>query len=140
VITSIDLQQLARLRLSEAEALYEAGFYDGCSYLCGYAVELALKACICKTLSLSEYPEKELGKAFLTHDFDALQLLSGLRSQIAAERNASIQFNSNWSLCTTWKPEQRYVISGKTQQDALDLLDALRSSPEGVLVWLSQKW
>lgn len=42
--TREELQQLARLRLREAEALFAAGLYDGCVYLCGYVVELALKA------------------------------------------------------------------------------------------------
>jgi HEPN domain-containing protein len=36
------LKDLALLRLREAEALFEAGLYDGAKYLSGYAVELAL--------------------------------------------------------------------------------------------------
>lgn len=53
-----ELQKLACLRLKEAEALYAAGCYDGCAYLCGYVVELALKAAVCATLGIDEYPEK----------------------------------------------------------------------------------
>ena len=63
--TRKELQQLALLRLQEAEALFAGGFYDGSAYLCGYVVELALKARICATLNIDEYPEEgELGKAF----------------------------------------------------------------------------
>jgi len=61
------LQQLARLRLREAEALYGARLYDGCVYLAGYAVELALKARICRLLGLSEYP-LEPKQAFRVHN------------------------------------------------------------------------
>jgi HEPN domain-containing protein len=48
--TRRELQRLACLRLREAEALFGADCYDGCAYLCGYVVELALKAAICATL------------------------------------------------------------------------------------------
>jgi hypothetical protein len=51
------LKQLATIRLREAEALFAAGLYDGCAYLCGYIIELALKARICRLLNLSDYPE-----------------------------------------------------------------------------------
>jgi HEPN domain-containing protein len=44
MVTRQQLQELARTKLKEAEALYSAGFFDGCVYLCGYVVELALKA------------------------------------------------------------------------------------------------
>jgi HEPN domain-containing protein len=80
--TRRELQQLACLRLEEAEALYNAGCYDGCAYLCGYVVELALKAAICATLGVAEYPEKgsRLRESFKTHDFDDLKLLAGMES------------------------------------------------------------
>jgi len=42
------LQDLAIVRLKEAKALLDQGFHDGAYYLCGYAVECALKACIAK--------------------------------------------------------------------------------------------
>ena len=74
--TSKELQELAQLRLREAEALYAAGFYDGCVYLCGYVVELALKACICATLAIPGYPDT---RPFLTHDFKELTLFAGLQ-------------------------------------------------------------
>lgn len=76
--TREELRDLARLRLREAEKLFEAELYDGCVYLCGYVVEFALKACICATLSISAYPDS---RPFLTHDFEELKLLAGLRSR-----------------------------------------------------------
>jgi HEPN domain-containing protein len=72
--TRKQLQELAQLRLQEAEALLAAGLYDGCAYMCGYVVELALKARICATLNVAEYPDnrKGLRDAFRTHVFDDL--------------------------------------------------------------------
>ena len=43
-----DFQQLADVRINEAEALLVQGKYDGAYYLAGYAVECGLKACIAK--------------------------------------------------------------------------------------------
>ena len=42
--TRKELKELALLRLSEAETLFAAGLYDGAGYICGYVLELALKA------------------------------------------------------------------------------------------------
>ncbi len=101
------LQALAQLRLQEAEALFPVGFFDGCAYLCGYVVELALKARICATLGLNEYPEKgsRLKDAFRTHDFDDLKLLAGMEHEFSASRPVLL---SNWSIASKWKLEQRY--------------------------------
>jgi HEPN domain-containing protein len=82
------LQELSRVRLREAEALYNAGLYDGCVYLAGYAVELALKARICRVLHVREYPlSGELGRAFKVHGLDQLKLLAGLSAEIDVTKN-----------------------------------------------------
>jgi HEPN domain-containing protein len=57
VPTRSELKALAELRLEEAEALFEAGCYNGAVYLAGYVVELALKARICRLLDSQEYPD-----------------------------------------------------------------------------------
>ena len=74
------LRELALLRLQEAEVLFSGGLYDGCAYLCGYVVELALKARICATLGVAEYPEKgsRLRDAMKSHVLDDLGLLAGM--------------------------------------------------------------
>ncbi len=61
--TKTELRTLARARLKEAQILFEAKRYDAATYLCGYAVELALKARICQTLGYTHFPETN--KAFL---------------------------------------------------------------------------
>ncbi len=45
-----EVKKIARARLKDAEVLAASRRYEGAIYLCGYAVELGLKARICKTL------------------------------------------------------------------------------------------
>lgn len=139
--TRIELQDISRLRLREAESLYAAGLFDGCVYLCGYVVESALKACICRTLDMTDYLDthRTLGRAFKSHDFDELSILAGVKTQIDANRNGPLWVN--WSTATAWKPERRYEPPGTySAGDAQDLLNSIRDNPDGVLTWLSQRW
>jgi HEPN domain-containing protein len=55
--TITELRTLARARLKDAQILFLAKRYDAATYLGGYAVELALKARICKTLGWTNFPE-----------------------------------------------------------------------------------
>jgi hypothetical protein len=55
--THNELQRLTELRLQEAEALFEKELFDGAAYLCGYVIELALKARICRLLDTEDYPD-----------------------------------------------------------------------------------
>jgi HEPN domain len=51
-----ELDGIASARLEDAKTLLSAGRFDGASYLCGYAVEVALKARICRVLSWPDFP------------------------------------------------------------------------------------
>ena len=63
IVTRSEFQELAEQRLVEAKALLDQGQWDGAYYLAGYAVELALKACIIKTLMATDaFPDKEFSK------------------------------------------------------------------------------
>jgi HEPN domain-containing protein len=53
-----DFQQLAELRLQDAEALLQAGRYEAAYYLAGYAIECALKACIAKRTEAESSPHE----------------------------------------------------------------------------------
>ncbi len=48
--TRNELKELAKLRLREAETLFNAGLYDGSAYLCGYVTEFALNLTTKKAL------------------------------------------------------------------------------------------
>jgi HEPN domain-containing protein len=137
--TRRELQQLSCLRLDEAETLYNAGRYDGCAYLCGYVVELALKAAICATLGVVDYPEKgsRLRESLKTHDFDDLKLFAGMEQAFTV----SPALLANWSVASKWKPGRRYDPRGTYDQIAAgSILDAVRGYPDGVLACISSRW
>ena len=48
MILVAELDGLAAARLEDAKVLLASGRYDGAVYMCGYAVEIALKARICR--------------------------------------------------------------------------------------------
>lgn len=135
-----DLKKIAEIRLKEAQILNSNGYYDGATYLCGYVVETALKARICKNLNIQDYPDTGENKSiFSSHNFDRLLLLSGLQDQISISKNP--QLFQNWSLLTTWKPDGRYQSIGTcSKQSAKDTLQALTQSKFGFLKWIKKQW
>jgi len=137
--TRSELKELAKLRLKEAETLFAARLYDGAVYLCGYAVEFALKARICRLLGVNEYPSSgNLKSVYAVHNFNQLLLLSGLQSKL--DQN-NVALFSNWSIATPWTPERRYSPKGTfSRADALEILDAVRDNPNGVLRWIMRYW
>jgi hypothetical protein len=96
VIATSDLRGIAKARLLDAQVLLRAKRFDGAFYLCGYSVELALKARICRTLKWSGFPQSGTEfqglQSVKTHDLEVL-------------------------------PEKRYQAIGQsTQQQAADML------------------
>lgn len=57
MLTRQELRRIAHARLRDAESLFRARRYDGATYLCGYALEVMLKARICATLHWNDFPE-----------------------------------------------------------------------------------
>ena len=112
MISRAELKKLARSRLQDAEVLFNSRRYDGSVYLCGYAVELALKARICRTLKWTHFPvtsaEFREFQSFRTHNLDTLLRLSGIKSNINPVHFA------DWSVVAVWEPERRYRIAGST--------------------------
>ncbi len=138
--TRNELKELAQLRLKEAETLFHAGLYDGAAYLCGYVIEFALKAKICKLLGVNEYPMSgKLKSAYAVHDFDQLLLLAGLQKKLDPIQHPDVW--ANWSVATPWTPEMRYQPKGTmSKNDAEEILEAVREKPNGVLTWIKKYW
>jgi len=137
--TRDEFKELAKLRLQEAETLFQAGLYDGAAYLCGYVIEFALKARICKLLGVDEYPASgTLKSAYAVHNFDQLLLLAGLKNKLDP---ANVELYTNWSIATPWTPEMRYTPKGTISRDTVEeILDAVRDKPNGVLPWIRKYW
>lgn len=125
MISRLDLRKIARERLADAQALFRARRYDGGVYLCGYAVEIALKARICRTLGWVEFPstnaEFHSYGSFKTHNLDVLLHLS------AREGVVKTRYLADWSTVATWDPEARYKLTGSaTRRDLSRMLAAAR--------------
>lgn len=112
MISRAELESSARARLADAELLSAAGHYDSAVYLCGYAVEMQLKAAICRTLGWDDFPsssgEFEKLRSFRTHDLPILLRLTGKRAEIVNS------YLSEWKEVETWNPEMRYNPAGST--------------------------
>ena len=126
MIARADLEKTARAHLRDAVILSRNRSYDGAVYLCGYAVEIALKARICQTLRWAGFPptpsEFQYVKSVQTHNFEALLLFSWMETRIKPA------LATDWSLVKTWTPEQRYnPVGTQTAADAAGMIAATRT-------------
>lgn len=101
-----EMRKIARARLKDAEVLVSSRRYEGAVYLCGYAVELGLKARICRTLKWQGYPSTNSEfndyRSFKTHNLDILLHLTGIEEKIKNEMLAE------WSAVAGWDSQSRY--------------------------------
>jgi hypothetical protein len=119
-----ELDDIARARIEDARALLVARRFDGATYLCGYAVEVALKARICRTLNWAEFPstggEFHAYRSFQTHELDVLLRLSGQETRLKQTHFAL------WNAVSVWKVESRYNAVGTARQpDAATMIQAV---------------
>ncbi|MBA3343340.1 MAG: HEPN domain-containing protein [Gemmatimonadaceae bacterium] len=105
MIAVADLDTISRARVDDAKILLAAKRFDGAVYMCGYAIEIALKARVCRTLGWNEFPmtqnEFKGLTNFKTHDLDLLLRLSGVEANIK-----QIHFLV-WNAVAVWNPEAR---------------------------------
>ena len=124
MVPRTDLVRRARAHLRDAEILASQQRNDGAVYLCGYAVEIALKARICRTLKWATFPAAagtDRFKSFLIHNLETLLLFSGVEDKIKPA------LATDWSIVKDWNPEQRYSPVGtQTQSGAEDMIAATR--------------
>lgn len=123
MISRRHLRSIATARLRDARVLLRARRYDGAVYLCGYAVEIALKARICRALGWPDFPEDnrefEGYQSLRTHRLDVLLHFSGKEVRVKTRMMAE------WSLVEMWRPEMRYRRVGTaSRRDAADLITA----------------
>jgi len=125
--TPQELKKIAKSRLQESEILFSQRKYDAAVYLCGYAIELALKARICKTLKWTEFPNASVKnpQTFKTHHLITLLALSGI------DQKVKLTCLAEWTVITQgikWDPELRYQkIGSYSRIDAENLLNAVKT-------------
>ena len=133
-MNSKDLQELAKLRLKEAESLLQGNMPAGAYYLAGYAVECALKACIAQKTKEHDFPDKNLVARSYTHDLTRLLRLAGLEQKL----KTSEQLGVNWSLVKDWNESKRYEFTDMTRAEQLHR--AILDKKHGVFQWIQEHW
>jgi len=133
-----DLQQLAELRIREAESLLNASLFDGAYYLAGYAVECALKACFAKKTKEYDFPDKALVNQAYTHNLAQLVRVAGLDGDLQQEIQSDPVFEINWLVVKDWSEEARY--QRHAERKVRDFYRAIVDRRKGVLTWLKGHW
>jgi len=142
---SKQLKLIAKARLRSVEFLMKAKDWDGAVYMMGYVLECALKASVCKTLRLSEYPEnRKTDGHFMTHNLDQLLVLSGMSDLFNI--SAPVVIFQNWSEFTQefqgdW-PAMRYNYNRLQSFDEIKtkkLHNNLIDGPNGILSVITKK-
>ena len=109
--------------------------------MCGYVVECALKACICKNTAQFDFyphPRKVVDNAW-SHDFMKLVGVAGLQDQFRLARIADRALDVNWKEVDSWSEESRYEPR-KVRQAAEDLFAAVSDPDHGVLACIKRYW
>jgi HEPN domain-containing protein len=133
-----DLQELSKVRLKEARALLDLGFYDGAYYLAGYAVECALKACIAKDTRRHQFPDKKRVDSSHSHDFAQLIRVAGLEDEHRERLSSDADFDANWEIVKRWSEQSRYRWNGGESAQAL--VSAVSNRRHGVISWIKLHW
>jgi len=130
-----ELENLADLRIKEAEILLKAGCYHGAYYLAGYSVECTLKACIAKQVKEFDFPDKKLANDSYTHKLSDLVITAGLKQELSVQEKQNKKFRLNWPIVVEWSETSRYRLT-ITEKEAYDLFTALTDKESGILLWL----
>ncbi len=118
--------------------LLRAHEWSGAYYLCGYAVECGIKACIAKQFQRHQFPDLQTVKDSYTHQFGTLMKAAGLDGAHTSEVRSDPVFEINWAVVKDWKSESRYAL--KSRDEAKDLYRAVTSRTSGIFPWIRARW
>src|SRR5450432_2893170 len=96
MLTKSLLMGLTETRRRDAEVLLGSGQYSGAYYLCGYAVECAVKAIVASRFLQGAIPPKNLVIDTYTHDLGKLIGLAGLKTVLDNRVGADPDFAARW--------------------------------------------
>jgi len=132
------LIELAQMRQVEAKLLLKGRRYSGAYYLCGYAVECGLKACVAKQTKRSDFPDKDTVNKSYTHSLTKLVKIAGLGQELDYESGRNESFEQNWAIVKDWEEVSRY--QKYTRQGAEALYEATANNEHGVMQWIRRHW
>jgi hypothetical protein len=142
-VNRLELQQLTRDRVRDAEVLLASGQWAGAYHMAGCALEGALKSCILKLIDDTglifkdkRYLDK-LAKCW-THDLVQLVDLAELTEEFGKARGANPRLDDFWDIAQKWQEVSRY--ERKTEAEARELFEAITNIPDGVLPWIQTRW
>ncbi|MCC4243914.1 HEPN domain-containing protein [Stappia indica] len=133
-----DLRKVAEEKLADARLLFDNRRYSAAYYLCGYSVEIAIKARIAGQFREHAIPERKLVEQIYKHDLDALLGTANLRGELERQARDEPGFAANWAIVKEWKVEARYAII--PQVDTERMLAATGEPETGILPWIRQYW
>jgi hypothetical protein len=134
-----DLQKMAEERVADAAALLAAERFQAAYYLCGYAIECALKACIAKQIREFDFPDRKLINDSYVHNVEKLLKVAGIERLLEEEEGRNGLFAENWAMVKDWSEASRYNAA-ITSTEASVLFFAVTDPTNGVLIWLKSQW
>ncbi|MDG6773422.1 HEPN domain-containing protein [Thiomicrorhabdus sp. ZW0627] len=129
---------LAQARIDDAVVLCNAGKYSSAYYLAGYAIELAIKACISDLFQTGVIPDKGLVNATYVHDIEKLVNTAGLKPVLQQKLRDDPEFAAYWGIASQWNEQSRYSVTDPVT--ATHLIVSINDPEHGVLQWLKQHW
>jgi hypothetical protein len=140
-----NFQQISLIRLDDAKALLDKNQFDGCCYLAGYSIELALKAATCRLMERDDFftlAKAETVRAFKIHNLRELIILAGLWQKFEDLSVTEPLIDSNWAVILNnikWSEQIRYEM-GFTQKQATSMVEAIDHPTNGILKWIKNYW
>lgn len=130
---------MSQSRINESELLINNGFLDGGFYLSGYAIEFALKAVICKRLSVEMFDKNDvkgdISKPFCIHNPKILVVFAGLRKKLEEDKASDNELSKAWNKVSEWSEERRYEPNCQ-ETTAKEFLKAVKTFRK----WVEPYW
>jgi HEPN domain-containing protein len=127
----------ARRLLRDAQRLHRGGgSSETVYYLCGCAVECALKGLIMKRNRWNQWPSRDVEPKIYTHSLKRLLKLAGLSPEMQNEIDHHTDLSGNWLVVKDWEPKARYGQGGMPPPVLRHMLRAVGHRNDGVLPWL----
>jgi HEPN domain-containing protein len=128
MISISELEKIANERLADAEWLIKGQRFDSAVYLCGYCLEIAFKAKLCKDANRADFPETSAEfklqdlKNWQTHSLKELSELCYLDRIFKKKYKREF-----FTIRRIWSVEMRYKLSYLQKEDAEDFLAAIKT-------------
>jgi hypothetical protein len=138
MLAKADLETLAETRLEDSILLLQAGRSFSAYYLAGYAVELALKACIAKSFQPNTIPDKAFVNEIYQHSLEKLLRIAGLLPAFTVDSGANPALAAAWGIASQWTETSRYLLWDAIS--AASLVNAIGDPGNGVFQWVKRHW